>query len=135
MREDEAVIVFDGVCGLCNRWVDFLLRHDRGRSFRFASMQSAAGRELMLRHGLDADDPASFLLVDRDGAWTDARAIRRVFAGLGGGWRVVDGLIGAVPSAVADRVYRFVARHRYRLFGRRSQCRLPTPDESSRFID
>jgi predicted DCC family thiol-disulfide oxidoreductase YuxK len=135
MHEGGAIIVFDGVCGLCNRWVDFLLRHDRRRRYRFASMQSAAGRELMLRHGLDADDPASFLLVDQDGPWTDTRAIRRVLAGLGGHWGALAVLVGAVPRSVADRLYRLVARHRYRVFGRRTECRLPTPDEAARFID
>lgn len=82
------VIVFDGICVLCNGWVRFLLRHDRAGRYRFAAMQSEAGRTLLARHGLDPDDPASFLLVDGDHAWTDSDAIQRVLAGLGGAWRL-----------------------------------------------
>src|SRR5690606_1178680 len=86
-RPDSAVIVFDGVCVLCNGWVGFLLKHDRRGRFRFASMQSESGRKLLAGNGLDPADPTSFLLIDGAGAWTDTAAIRRVLVGLGGGWR------------------------------------------------
>src|SRR5690606_16302800 len=81
------IIVFDGVCALCNGWVDFLLARDRRQRYRFAAMQSPAGRQLLAANGLDADDPASFLLLDARGAHTDTDAIVRVLAGLGGAWR------------------------------------------------
>ncbi|MFC0676762.1 thiol-disulfide oxidoreductase DCC family protein [Lysobacter korlensis] len=130
-----AVIVFDGVCVLCNGWVRFLLRHDRQRRYRFATMQSAAGRGLLAQHGLDPDDPASFLLIDEHGAWTDAQAIARVLAGLGGHWQRTSALLDAVPKPLADRAYRFVARNRYRWLGRREQCIVPSAEESDRFLD
>ena len=72
------VIVFDGICVLCNGWVRFLLKQDRVGRYRFAAMQSDAGRALLAGHGLDPDDPASFLLVEGDDAWTDSDAIQRV---------------------------------------------------------
>ena len=129
-----AIIVFDGVCALCNGWVDFLLRHDHRRRYRFAAMQTPAGRMLLSANGLDADDPVSFLLLDETGAHTDSDAILRVLAGLGGLWRLA--LIGRVlPRSVRDPLYRFVARRRYRWFGKRDTCRLPGPDEAARFID
>lgn len=133
-RSEGAVVVFDGVCVLCNGWVRFLLRYDRRGRYRFAAMQSASGRELLSRHGLDADDPLSFLLVDEAGAWTDSDAIGRVLHGLGGGWRVVSKMLLAVPRALRDRGYRFTARNRYRWFGRRAQCRVPGPAELDRFL-
>lgn len=130
----QAVIVFDGVCVLCSGWVRFLLRHDRRRRYRFAAMQSAAGRALLEGRGLDPDDPASFLLIDGTRAWTDSDAIRRVLAGLGGAWRLAHAL-ALVPRAVRDPLYRRLARNRYRLFGRRAQCLVPPVEERDRFLD
>ena len=133
-RSEGAVVVFDGVCVLCNGWVRFLLRYDRRGRYRFAAMQSASGRELLSRHGLDPDDPLSFLLVDEAGAGTDSDAIGRVLHGLGGGWRVLSKVLLAVPRVVRDRGYRLTARNRYRWFGRRAQCRVPGPAELDRFL-
>jgi predicted DCC family thiol-disulfide oxidoreductase YuxK len=131
-RNDGPVIVFDGVCVLCNGWVRFLLKHDRVGRYRFAAMQSEAGRALLAGHGLDPDDPASFLLVDGAQAWTDSDAIRRVLTGLGGLWRLA-GVIAVVPRVVRDPLYRWIARNRYRLFGT-TECRVPTEEERARFL-
>ncbi len=129
-----ATIVFDGVCLLCNGWVSFLLRHDRRGRYRFAAMQGQAGRALLRQHGLDPDDPLSFLLVDDRGAWIDSDAIVRVLAGLGGVWRLTT-LLRVVPRSVRDIGYRLIARNRYRWFGRTDQCMLPTPAQHTRFLD
>ena len=130
----RAVIVFDGVCVLCNGWVRFLLRHDHARRYRFAAMQSDAGRALLARHGLDPRDPASFLLIEGERAWTDSDAIRRVLAGLGGPWQFAHAL-AAVPRVVRDPLYRALARHRYRLFGRHADCLLPSAEARDRFLE
>ncbi|KAB7762369.1 thiol-disulfide oxidoreductase DCC family protein [Xanthomonas maliensis] len=129
-----ATIVFDGVCLLCNGWVTFLLRHDRQGHYRFAAMQGRAGRALLQQHGLDPDDPLSFLLVDAAGAWTDTDAIVRVLCGLGGIWRVAA-IVRLLPRALRDAGYRVIARNRYRWFGRAEQCPLPTPQQQARFLD
>jgi predicted DCC family thiol-disulfide oxidoreductase YuxK len=133
-----AVIVFDGVCVLCNGWVGFLLRHDHRGRYRFAAMQSDAGRALLVGHGLDPDDPASFLLIEHDVApasrvSTDSDAIRRVLVGLGGGWRVAH-VIALVPRRLRDAAYRWLARNRYRWFGRHDACLLPSPEHRRRFL-
>ena len=130
--DDAPVIVFDGICVLCNGWVRFLLKHDRDARYRFASMQSPAGRALLQRHGLDADDPVSFLLVAGGSAWTDTEAIVRVVHGLGGVWRMAAG-IRLLPAPVRDRLYRLVARNRYRWFGT-TTCHVPTPAQRERFL-
>lgn len=80
----RAVIVFDGTCVLCNGWIDFLLRHDRRGRYRFAAMQAPSGRTLLATHGLDPDDPSSFLLIEGEHAYRDVDGIRRVLTGLGG---------------------------------------------------
>jgi len=129
----HAVIVFDGVCVLCNGWVRFLLRHDRRARYRFAAMQGESGRALLLAHGLDADDPVSFLLIEGGVARTDTDAIVRVLSGLGGAWRIA-GLLRVVPRALRDRLYRWLARRRYGIFGRYEQCALPAPEQATRFL-
>lgn len=129
------VIVFDGICLLCNAWVRFLLHHDRRAHYRFAAMQSPAGAALLAAHGLDPTDPASFLLVDASGAWTDSAAIARVLRGLGPPWSIAGVSLQLVPRALRDPAYRLVARNRYRWFGRHEACVLPGPEVASRFID
>ncbi|WDS37612.1 thiol-disulfide oxidoreductase DCC family protein [Pseudoxanthomonas sp.] len=129
----QAVIVFDGICVLCNGWVKFLLRHDHAGCYRFAAMQGASGRALLQAHGLDPDDPSSFLLVDAHGMHTDSDAIVRVLTGLGGGWKLAA-LTKVVPRALRDTLYRAVARRRYRWFGTTS-CTVPTPAQRARFLD
>ena len=133
LQGSGAVIVFDGVCVLCNGWVRFLLRHDvRGR-YRFAAMQGETGRALLFAHGLDADDPASFLLVEDGIAWTDTDAMTGVLSGLGGAWRLAT-LLRVLPRGMRDRLYRWFARNRYRVFGRYDACALPPPGQMARFL-
>ncbi len=130
----SAVIVFDGVCALCNRWVRFLLRFDRKGHYRFAAMQGAQGSAMLRAHGLDPQDPMSFLLLDEQGAWTDTDAILRVLAGLGGVWRLT-GALRVLPRSWRDAAYRALARNRYRWFGRHDACYLPAPEQAARFLD
>lgn len=134
----HAVIVFDGVCVLCNGWVRFLLRHDRRKRYRFAAMQGDAGRRLLADNGLDPDDPMSFLLIEYDhGASprisTGTDAMRRVLVGLGGAWRLAAA-IALLPRGLRDPLYRLVARNRYRWFGRRDACLVPGHEQAWRFI-
>ncbi|WP_426701832.1 thiol-disulfide oxidoreductase DCC family protein [Rhodanobacter sp. Col0626] len=129
------VIVFDGVCLLCSRWVRFLLKHDRAQRYRFASMQSEGGRGLLLAHGLDPDSPLSFLLVEDGHGYTDTDAIARVLHGLQHRrWRWLGGALRLLPRWLRDPAYRFVARHRYRIFGQSRGCFLPTPEQHARFM-
>lgn len=133
-RDAQAIIVFDGVCVVCNGWVDFLLERDACSRYRFAAMQTRSGRELLAGHGLDPDDPVSLLLLDEQGAHTDTDAIVRVLSGLGGFWRVAT--VGRfVPRLVRDPLYRLLARNRYRWFGRHVACRIPDPEQRHRFIE
>jgi predicted DCC family thiol-disulfide oxidoreductase YuxK len=136
--DPRAVIVFDGVCVLCNGWVRFLLRRDRAERYRFAAMQGDAGRRLLADNGLDPDDPVSFLLVeyDRDPSprvSTDTDAMRRVLTGLGGIWRLAA-ISALLPRRVRDPLYRLLARNRYRWFGRHDACMVPDEAQARRFL-
>ena len=131
--DGASVIVFDGVCNLCGRWVRFLLPRDRKGLFRFAAMQTEAGRRLLAAHGLDPQDPVSFLFLDRGRAYTDSGAILRVLIRLGWPWRAAA--VGYIaPRPLRDALYRWVARNRYRWFGRQEACFVPSPDTRARFL-
>lgn len=130
----DSVIVFDGVCVLCSRWVGFVVRRDRRGQYKFAAMQTPSGRNLLVAHGIDPDDPLSFLLLEGDAAYTDTDAIVRILRSLGSGWRVAAVLLSIVPRFISDPLYRWVARRRYRLFGRREACVVPTADIADRFV-
>jgi predicted DCC family thiol-disulfide oxidoreductase YuxK len=131
-----AVILYDGVCGLCDRTVRFVLRRDRAGRFRFATLQSAYAATVLARHGRDAADLDSVcLLVDPDGP--DERVLMRsdavlvILHGLGGPWRLAA--IGRwLPRPWRDAAYDAVARRRYRWFGRFDQCPIPSPQLRAR---
>lgn len=128
------IVVFDAQCLLCNGWVQFLLRHDRRGVFRFASIQGTAGRRLLADAGLAVDGLQTLLLVDGPSTWQHTAAIFRVLHGLGWPWRLAW-LGWLVPAFVRDSLYRWVARNRYRVFGRAEICLLPPPQDRFRFLD
>jgi predicted DCC family thiol-disulfide oxidoreductase YuxK len=127
-------IVFDGVCALCSAWVGFVLKRDCAHEFQFAAMQTAAGRTILMQHGVDPDDPVTFLLVDDGAAYTDTDAALRVVSRFGTGWRIFAGIVRVIPSSLRNVLYRWIARNRYRFFGRRAACLVPNADEADRFL-
>lgn len=132
---NSPVVVYDGVCLLCSRWIRFLLEHDREGRYRFAAMQSESGKQLLISHGLDPNSPFSMLLVENGQGYTDTTAIARVLRALPQRrWHCLSATILAFPQKMRDVAYRFVARHRYRFFGRSEQCFVPTPEQRSRFM-
>jgi predicted DCC family thiol-disulfide oxidoreductase YuxK len=134
-QNTQPVVIYDGVCLLCSRWIRFLLEHDREGRYLFAAMQSDSGRTLLQAHGLDPDSPYSMLLVEDGHGYTDTTAIVRVLRGLPHQrWRWLSNAMLCVPKGLRDRAYRLVARHRYRLFGRSEQCFAPTPEQRKRFM-
>jgi len=133
-RADGPVLVFDGVCMLCSRSVAFIVERDTASRFRFAPMQSATGRALLVEHGLDPDDPLSLLVIDGGQAWSESEAILRVAASFGGAWSLAS-VARVVPRRWRDAAYRWVARNRYRWFGRRDTCLMPTPELRARFLE
>ncbi|WP_424681975.1 thiol-disulfide oxidoreductase DCC family protein [Frateuria sp. YIM B11624] len=135
MSTEAPVIVFDGVCVLCSRWVDFVLKHDRAGRFRLAAMQGTHGRALLHVHGLSPEDPASLLLVQDGRGHTDTAAIIRILGQLGGPWPAAAAAVRLLPRVCRDPAYRWIARHRYRLFGRRASCLLPDDSQAWRFLD
>jgi predicted DCC family thiol-disulfide oxidoreductase YuxK len=128
------LILFDGVCNLCNGFVQFVIERDPGGTFQFAALQSAAARRILAQH--DAPDPLpdTILLVADGRVSTRSTAVLRIARGLRFPWPLASALI-AVPRPLRDAIYSLVARHRYGWFGQRDQCMVPTPALRSRFID
>jgi len=127
------IVVFDALCPLCSANARFILKRDRARRFRLASVQSDAGRALYRRFSLDPDDPQTMLVVDGDRLHRDSDAVLAIARGLGAPWSTA-GVLRLVPRPLRDAAYRLVARNRYRLFGRRETCWLPAPDYRDRLL-
>ena len=140
-----AVVLFDGVCNFCDASVNFIIQHDRDGYFKFAPLQSDAGRELAARHGLEsatenAHDTAndlipidSVILIEDGKAYTHSAAALRILRQLGAPWSWLYALI-VVPRPVRDLAYRTFAKYRYRMFGRKDECMIPTPEVRARFL-
>lgn len=130
---EAPIVLFDGVCNLCNGWVDFVIRHDGGAGFRFAPLQSGVAGRLLEDSMLAADPGDSVVLMDESGTWTESTAALRVLRRLRFPYRLFYGFV-VIPRPLRDWGYRVVARNRYRWFGRRDTCRVPTPEEGERFL-
>jgi predicted DCC family thiol-disulfide oxidoreductase YuxK len=128
------IVVFDAQCLLCSRWVRFLLAHDHGGIFRFASIQGETGKALLAQAGLQPDALQTLLLVDKGRSWQHTSAILRVLHALGWPWRAAW-IAWLVPAPLRDAAYRLVARNLYRIFGRSQACMVPRPEHAARFLD
>ena len=132
--DEKPVVLFDGVCNLCTGTVQFVIERDTEGAFRFASLQSDAGQALLERFDLPTDDFDSFVLVEGEEYHTRSAAVLRIAKRLGGVYALLYPF-RFVPRVIRDGVYDVVADHRYRVFGRKDQCMMPTPELESRFLD
>jgi predicted DCC family thiol-disulfide oxidoreductase YuxK len=133
MTDARPIILFDGVCVLCTANAQFVLRHDRRGHFRLASVQSEAGEALCRRFGVDPDNPDTMLVIEGDRARRDSDAVLAIAEGLGWPWRSL-GVLRAIPQGWRDAVYGRVARNRYRLFGKRETCWVPSAEQRARIL-
>ena len=140
MSGSNPIILYDGVCGLCNRLVQFLLKHDREGRLRFASLQSDFAEKVLGRHGLNAQDLDTVHVVENydqpaERVLQRSDAVLRAGRDLGGFWGASSSMGRLVPRPLRDLVYRFVAVNRYRVFGKYDSCMLPDINQRSRFLD
>jgi predicted DCC family thiol-disulfide oxidoreductase YuxK len=140
LEMSNPIVLYDGVCGLCNRLVQFILHRDQKAVFRFAALQSAFAARVLARHGASPTDLDTFYVVLN---YNDAHetlisrsdAAVYVLKQLGGIWRIVAIVGRVLPQFLRDGAYSRVARNRYRIFGRYDACPLPSEDTRSRFVD
>lgn len=127
------IILFDAECILCSANAQFVLTHDRKKRFRLAAMQGEVGSGLYRRFGIDPTNPDSIIVVDGDKMLRDSDAVLAIYAGLGWPWKALA-VFRLVPRVIRDPLYLFVARNRYRIFGRRASCWLPSPEFRDRLL-
>jgi predicted DCC family thiol-disulfide oxidoreductase YuxK len=130
----DNLILFDGVCNLCSALVQFVIRHDRATKFRFAAIQSEIGRAIFQSHGLDPADLQTFVFIADERIFLRSDAAIEVLERFGGAWRICK-IFRFVPRALRNAIYSFIARNRYRWFGRKEVCMVPTTEIKERFLD
>ncbi|WP_255167775.1 thiol-disulfide oxidoreductase DCC family protein [Natrononativus amylolyticus] len=132
--DDHPIVLFDGVCNLCNGFVQFIVPRDPEGRFHFASLQSDVGRQLLAEHDLPTDELESIVLIEGDDCHVKSAAVIRIATKLGGIYRLL-GPCRFLPRRVRDWAYEFVAARRYRWFGEKDQCMMPTGDVRTRFLE
>jgi len=127
------ILLFDGHCNLCNAWVQFIVKRDSAGTIRFASLQSGAGRRLLEEHKIDENYIESLVFFEEERFSVSSTAALRTLSYLDS-WQKHLIFLTVVPRSLRDLVYRFIARNRYKWFGRREQCMIPTTELSKRFL-
>lgn len=129
----ERVILFDGVCNLCNASVQFIIKRDDAGLFSFASLQSDVGQEVAAKYGIDTADLDSVVLIDGGNAYQRSTAALHITRRLAGAWKLLyAGII--IPPFIRDHVYNWIASNRYKWFGKQTECWIPTPELHGRFL-
>ena len=129
----KGILLFDGVCNLCNGMVQFIIKRDTGGKFKFASLQSVAGQEILKKLGLSVDAFESFVYVKAGKYELKSNAALHVLKDLGGAWKMLYGF-KIIPRPVRDFFYDLVAKSRYSIFGKRDSCMVPTSSLAERFL-
>jgi len=129
----NSIILFDGICNLCSNSVKFIIRHDKKNKFKFGSLQSDSAKKLLEPYHLPLEELNSFVLLENGKIYLRSRAVLRIASRLDGVWKL-SAVLYIFPSFISDAVYNLVAKYRYRVFGKRDTCMIPTPELESRFI-
>jgi predicted DCC family thiol-disulfide oxidoreductase YuxK len=130
----KQIVLFDGVCHMCNRLVQFVLRHDRRGTIYFAALQSPAGQKLLAQHQLSAIAQDTFVWIEGERSYTKSTAALKTLRALGSVWQLFY-ILMIIPGPIRDLFYQFIAKRRYRWFGQADQCMLPKPEYQQRFLN
>ncbi|MEO5590955.1 MAG: thiol-disulfide oxidoreductase DCC family protein [Chitinophagaceae bacterium] len=131
---NKKIVLFDGVCNLCSNSVQFILKKDRKNQFLFGSLQGKAGQEYLRKFNLPANTFNSFMLVEDQKLYTRSAAALRMLKHLGSGWSLLYAFI-IIPKFIRDGIYNLVAKNRYKWFGKKDACWIPTPALKAKFLD
>jgi predicted DCC family thiol-disulfide oxidoreductase YuxK len=127
------IVLFDGVCNFCNGSINFIIRRDRRKIFRFASLQSETGARVLRQFGLPLDSVETIVLVEDSSCYTRSSAALRIVRRLGVPWSMLY-VLNVIPATARNAIYDLIARNRYRWFGKKNVCMIPTPDMRERFL-
>jgi len=133
MTNQHLILLFDGVCNFCNFWVNFLLDRDKEDKFRFTPLQSEIGEKFLKKFSISTKDFDTFVLIDEDKYYIKSTAALIVAKNLTGLWKMLYVFI-IIPGPIRDSLYNLVAKNRYKLFGKREACRIPTSEERNKFL-
>ena len=133
LPKDKMILLFDGVCNLCDSLVQYIIKHDKNDVFRFDSLQSENGRQILEHLGLDPERKDSMVLVVPGKGFYD-RSDAALEIGKHIGWRFLSTVLTAIPRFIRNPVYNFIARNRYKWYGKKDECMLPTPEIRSKFL-
>lgn len=131
--EKNSIILFDGVCNLCNASVNFIIKHDKKAHFKFASLQSDAAKELLLQYNSKKINMDSVILIENNNFYTKSTAALKISKKLNNGFSLLY-LFIIIPPFIRDWVYNYIAINRYKWFGKKENCMIPTPELKNRFI-
>lgn len=134
METTNPILLFDGVCNLCNQSVQFIIKHDKQGLFRFAALQSDIGKAMLEKHQLPLDNLDTVVLIMNGKAYTRSSAALQVLRQLGFPWSLMTAFL-ILPKRFRDLVYDFIAKNRYRWFGQQESCMMPTAELRGRFLD
>lgn len=132
--QNHHIILFDGVCNFCNYWVNFIIDRDKDDIFKFAALQSEAGQKLLNEFNLKTEDFDTFILIDGEIYFTKSTAALNIARKLNYPVKVLYYFI-FIPKFLRDLVYSLIAKNRYKFFGRRDVCRIPTDEEKEKFLE
>jgi predicted DCC family thiol-disulfide oxidoreductase YuxK len=132
-EENSSIVLFDGVCNFCNSSVNFIIRHDKKKRYKFAALQSDIGRVLSEKNAIDQSKIDSIILVENGKVFIKSSAILRISQHLNYLYPLFFGFV-IIPKFIRDRVYDFIAKNRYKWFGKKETCMIPSPEIKSRFI-
>jgi predicted DCC family thiol-disulfide oxidoreductase YuxK len=133
MASSDSVLLFDGVCNLCNRVVDFVILRDKDKMIRFAALQSIPGKELAEKFKISPGNNDTVVYISDGKAFVRSSAVLHILKDIGGGWEIMYGFI-IIPSFVRDFFYDIIAKRRYRIFGKRDTCMVPSEETRERFL-
>ena len=134
MIENKKIILFDGVCNLCNGAVQYVIEHDKNDVFMFAALQSDIGKKLMKERGIDASQIDSIILIEQGVAYyTKSTAALKIARSFGGIWQLA-GVFQWIPEKIRDWVYDYIADNRYKWYGKKEACMVPTPELKTKFL-
>lgn len=135
LPENKKIVLFDGVCNLCNGAINFIIEHDKKDVFRFASLQSDLGKQLMKDRGMDPDALDTIVLVEPGVAYfKKSTAALEISRDLSGGYSFLKHFL-FLPAGLRDAIYDLIANNRYKWFGKKEHCMIPTPQLKAKFLD
>jgi len=135
MEPAKKIVLFDGVCNLCNRSIQFIIKRDKKDEFRFATLQGDLGRQLLQERNIDMAKVDSIILIEPGVAfYTKSTAALKIGGSFGGFWKIAN-VLNLIPRQLRDIVYDWIARNRYRWYGKKNACMVPTPELRAKFLD